>query len=291
MINYIETAVKKADILIEAMPYINKFHNKIVVVKYGGSAMTDEKIKESTISDIAFMKMVGIKPVIVHGGGPEINAQLKLSNIEPNFVNGIRVTDEKTMKTVEMVLSGQINKSIVSEFQKNNTKAVGISGKDGLLIEAVKKTEGNVDFGFVGDIKDVNPEIINSLIENDFIPVISPVGGDKDGNTYNINADVAAVEIAIKLNAAKLVFLTDIEGIRMDENNPDSLISKIKPQAALDLIKKGNIKGGMIPKTECCVKAVQNGVDSVHIINGKISHSILLEIYTKDGIGTVIEEE
>ena len=195
------------------------------------------------------------------------------------------------MKTVEMVLSGQINKSIVSEFQKNNTKAVGISGKDGLLIEAVKKTEGNVDFGFVGDIKDVNPEIINSLIENDFIPVISPVGGDKDGNTYNINADVAAVEIAIKLNAAKLVFLTDIEGIRMDENNPDSLISKIKPQAALDLIKKGNIKVGMIPKTECCVKAVQNGVDSVHIINGKISHSILLEIYTKDGIGTVIEEE
>ena len=291
MINYIEKAVKKADILIEAMPYINKFHNKIVVVKYGGSAMTDEQIKASTISDIAFMKMVGIKPVIVHGGGPEINAQLKLSNIEPNFVNGIRVTNEKTMKTVEMVLSGQINKSIVSEFQKNNTKAVGISGKDGLLIEAVKKTQDNVDFGFVGDIKNINPEIINSLIENDFIPVISPVGGDKDGNTYNINADIAAVEIAIKLNAAKLVFLTDIEGIRMDENNPESLISKIKPQAALDLIKKGNIKGGMIPKTECCVKAVQNGVDSVHIINGKINHSILLEIYTKDGIGTVIEEE
>ena len=291
MINYIEKAVKKADILIEAMPYINKFHNKIVVVKYGGSAMTNEQIKASTISDIAFMKMVGIKPVIVHGGGPEINAQLKLSNIEPNFVNGIRVTDEKTMKTVEMVLSGQINKSIVSEFQKNNTKAVGISGKDGLLIEAVKKTQDNVDFGFVGDIKEINPEIINSLIENDFIPVISPVGGDKDGNTYNINADVAAVEIAIKLNAAKLVFLTDIEGIRMDENNPESLISKIKPQSALDLIENGNIKGGMIPKTECCVKAVQNGVDSVHIINGKINHSILLEIYTKDGIGTVIEEE
>ena len=291
MINYIEKAVKKADILIEAMPYINKFHNKIVVVKYGGSAMTNEQIKESTISDIAFMKMVGIKPVIVHGGGPEINAQLKLSNIEPNFVNGIRVTDEKTMKTVEMVLSGQINKSIVSEFQKNNTKAVGISGKDGLLIEAVKKTQDNIDFGFVGDIKDINPEIINSLIENDFIPVISPVGGDKAGNTYNINADIAAVEIAIKLNAAKLVFLTDIEGIRMDENNPESLISKIKPQSALELIEKGNIKGGMIPKTECCVKAVQNGVDSVHIINGKISHSILLEIYTKDGIGTVIEEE
>ena len=243
MINYIEKAVKKADILIEAMPYINKFHNKTVVVKYGGSAMTDENIKASTIADIAFMKMVGIKPVIVHGGGPEINAQLKLSNIEPNFVNGIRVTDEKTMKTVEMVLSGQINKSIVSEFQKNNTKAVGISGKDGLLIEAVKKTQENIDFGFVGDIKDINPEIINSLIENDFIPVISPVGGDKDGNTYNINADIAAVEIAIKLNAAKLVFLTDIEGIRMDENNPDSLISKIKPQDALDLISKGNIKG------------------------------------------------
>ena len=291
MINYIEKAVKKADILIEAMPYINKFHNKTVVVKYGGSAMTDEKIKASTISDIAFMKMVGINPVIVHGGGPEINAQLKLSNIEPNFINGIRITDEKTMKIAEMVLSGQINKSIVSEFQKNNIKAVGISGKDGLLIEATKKVQDEIDFGFVGDIKDVNPEIINSLIKSDFIPVVSPVGGDKNGNTYNINADIAALEIAIKLKAAKLIFLTDIEGIRMDENNPESLISKIKPQDALDLIKKGNIKGGMIPKTECCVKAIQNGVDSVHIINGKINHSILLEIYTKDGIGTVIEEE
>ena len=282
---------KKAGILIEAMPYINKFHGKTVVIKYGGSAMTDSDIKNSVIGDIAFMKMVGINPVIVHGGGPEINAALKLNNIEPVFKDGLRVTDEKTMEIVEEVLSGKINKSIVSEFQKHNTKAVGISGKDGLLIEAVQKRPNGNNIGYVGDITNVNTKIVKSLIENDFIPVISPVGSDKDANTYNINADIAAVELAIALKAPKLVFLTDIEGVRKNAEDENSLISKLTPKAANILIETGAITGGMIPKVQCCIKAIKEGVESVHIINGKILHSILLEIYTKDGIGTVIEED
>ena len=283
--------IEKAGILIEAMPYINKFHGKTVVIKYGGSAMTDSDIKNSVIGDIAFMKMVGINPVIVHGGGPEINAALKLNNIEPVFKDGLRVTDEKTMEIVEEVLSGKINKSIVSEFQKHNTKAVGISGKDGLLIEAVQKRPNGNNIGYVGDITNVNTKIVKSLIENDFIPVISPVGSDKDANTYNINADIAAVELAIALKAPKLVFLTDIEGVRKNAEDENSLISKLIPKAANILIETGAITGGMIPKVQCCIKAIKEGVESVHIINGKILHSILLEIYTKDGIGTVIEED
>ena len=283
--------IEKAGILIEAMPYINKFHGKTVVIKYGGSAMTDSDIKNSVIGDIAFMKMVGINPVIVHGGGPEINAALKLNNIEPVFKDGLRVTDEKTMEIVEEVLSGKINKSIVSEFQKHNTKAVGISGKDGLLIEAVQKRPNGNNIGYVGDITNVNTKIVKSLIENDFIPVISPVGSDKDANTYNINADIAAVELAIALKAPKLVFLTDIEGVRKNAEDENSLISKLTPKAANILIETGAITGGMIPKVQCCIKAIKEGVESVHIINGKILHSILLEIYTKDGIGTVNEED
>ena len=282
--------IKKAGILIEAMPYISKFHGKTVVIKYGGSAMTDEEIKHSVIGDIAFMKMVGINPVIIHGGGPEINKALALEGIEPKFFNGLRVTDEKTMQVVESVLSGQINKSIVAEFQRHKTKAVGISGKDGMLIEAEKKMPDGADIGFVGDIKKINTEVLDTLIKSDFVPVISPVGADNEANTYNINADYAAVEIAIALKATKLVFLTDIEGVRMNADNPDSLISRLTPLEIENMINNGTITGGMIPKVECCSKAIKSGVNSVHIINGKIEHSILLEIYTKDGIGTVIEE-
>lgn len=282
--------IKKAGILIEAMPYISKFHGKTLVIKYGGSAMTDEKIKHSVIGDIAFMKMVGINPVIVHGGGPEINAALKLENIEPEFKNGLRVTDEKTVKIVESVLSGKINKLIVSEFQRHSTRAVGISGKDGLLIEAVKKMPDGSDIGYVGDIKRINTQIVDTLIASDFVPVISPVGSDDQANTYNINADYAAVEIAIALKATKLVFLTDIEGVRKNADDPSSLISRLSPMQIEKMIENGTISGGMIPKVECCSKACKSGVESVHIINGKIEHSILLEIYTKDGIGTVIEE-
>lgn len=281
--------IEKASVLIEAMPYLNEFHGKTVVIKFGGAAMVDNKIKKSVTRDIAFMKMVGINPVIVHGGGPEINEALKLQKIEPKFVNGLRVTDPNTMKTVETVLSGKINKALVSEFQKNNVSAVGISGKDGLLIEA-KKKEGEVDLGLVGDITNINTKIIESLINSDFVPVISPVGSDKEGNTFNINADIAASEIAIKLNAAKLIFLTDSNGVLFKEDDENSVISELIPDEIKLLVENGTIKGGMIPKVNYATKAVKNGVNSVHIINGKILHSLLLEIFTKDGIGTIIEE-
>jgi acetylglutamate kinase len=282
-----DECIKKAGILIEAMSYINHFHGKTVVIKYGGSAMTDKKIKHSVIGDIAFMKMVGINPVVVHGGGPLINEALKNANIEPEFKNGLRVTDQDTVEIVESVLSGSINKSIVSGFQKHNVKAVGISGKDGLLIEAKKSAQ---DIGFVGDITKINPQIIKTLIDSDFIPVVSPVGTDTQGNTYNINADYAAVELAIALKAVKLVFLTDVDGIRKDVENAASLVSKTSPEEIKKLIADGTISGGMIPKVECCTKAVNAGVKSVHIISGKIQHSLLLEIYTDEGIGTVIED-
>lgn len=285
-----EEYIKKAGILIEAMPYISKFHGKTVVVKYGGSAMTDEKIRHSVIGDIAFMKMVGMNPVIVHGGGPSINEALKLANIEPKFQDGLRVTDKNTVEIVESVLSGTINKALVSEFQKHNVRAVGISGKDGLLIEAKKMKPNNKDIGFVGDIKKINTQVLDALISSGFVPVISPIGTDSDANTYNINADYAAVEIAKALKATKLVFLTDIEGVRKDVNNPKSLISKASPKEIEAMIADGTISGGMIPKVECCTKAVNAGVESVHIISGKLQHSILLEIYTEAGIGTVIEE-
>lgn len=283
-----EKYIKKAETLVEAMPYINKFNGQTVVIKYGGSAMTDENIKHSVIGDIAYLKAVGINPVVVHGGGPAINAALKTAGIEPEFKNGLRVTDEKTVKTVEEVLSGMVNKSIVSDFQKHDTKAVGISGKDGLLIEALKSPD---DIGFVGEIFRVNPKIIQTLIESSFIPVISPIGTDENGETYNINADHAAVEIAIALKANKLVFMTDTDGVRKDENDPESLLSKITPPEIEAMIKDKSIKGGMIPKVKSCARAIKSGVKSVHIINGKIKHSLLLEIYTHDGVGTVIEEK
>ncbi|MCR5261359.1 MAG: acetylglutamate kinase [Candidatus Gastranaerophilales bacterium] len=283
-----EKYIKKAETLVEAMPYINKFNGKTVVIKYGGSAMTDENIKHSVIGDIAYLKAVGINPVVVHGGGPAINATLKTAGIESEFKNGLRITDEKTVKTVEEVLSGMVNKSIVSDFQKHDTRAVGISGKDGLLIEALKSPD---DIGFVGEIFRVNPQIIQTLLDASFIPVISPIGTDKNGETYNINADHAAVEIAIALKANKLVFMTDTDGVRKDENDPDSLLSKITPAEIDAMIKDKSIKGGMIPKVKSCARAIKSGVKAVHIINGKIKHSLLLEIYTKDGVGTVIEEK
>ena len=283
----IQKYIKKAETLVEAMPYINKFNGKTVVIKYGGSAMTDEELKHSVIGDIAYLKAVGINPVVVHGGGPAINKALKQAGIEPQFKNGLRITDKQTVETAEEVLSGLVNKSIVSEFQKHNTKAVGISGKDGLLIEALKSPD---DIGFVGEIFRVNPKIINALTEASFIPVISPIGTDENGETYNINADHAAVEIAIALKASKLVFMTDIDGVRQDENDATTLLSKITPNEIEKMIKEKSITGGMVPKVKSCARAIKSGVNSVHIINGKIKHSLLLEIYTNDGIGTVIEE-
>lgn len=283
----IEKYIKKAETLVEAMPYINKFNGQTVVIKYGGSAMTDEDLKASTIGDIAYLKAVGINPVVVHGGGPAINKALKIAGIEPQFKNGLRVTDKQTVETAEEVLSGLVNKSIVSEFQKHNTKAVGISGKDGLLLEALKSPD---DIGFVGEIFRVNPQIIKTLTDASFVPVISPIGTDENGETYNINADHAAVEIAIALKAAKLVFMTDIDGVRQDAEKAETLLSRLTPAQIDSMIKNKSINGGMIPKVKSCARAIKSGVKSVHIINGKIKHSLLLEIYTHDGIGTIIEE-
>lgn len=283
----IEKYIKKAETLVEAMPYINKFNGQTVVIKYGGSAMTNEDLKASTIGDIAYLKAVGINPVVVHGGGPAINKALKIAGIEPQFKNGLRVTDKQTVETAEEVLSGLVNKSIVSEFQKHKTKAVGISGKDGLLLEALKSPD---DIGFVGEIFRVNPQIIKTLTDASFVPVISPIGTDENGETYNINADHAAVEIAIALKAAKLVFMTDIDGVRQDAEKAETLISRLTPTQIDFMIKDKSINGGMIPKVKSCARAIKSGVKSVHIINGKIKHSLLLEIYTHDGIGTIIEE-
>ncbi|MGN0005855.1 MAG: acetylglutamate kinase [Candidatus Gastranaerophilaceae bacterium] len=283
----IEKYIKKAETLVEAMPYINKFNGQTVVIKYGGSAMTEEELKSSTIGDIAYLKAVGINPVVVHGGGPAINKALKNAGIEPQFKNGLRVTDKQTVETAEEVLSGLVNKSIVSEFQKHNTKAVGISGKDGLLLEALKSPD---DIGFVGEIFRVNPQIIKTLTDASFVPVISPIGTDENGETYNINADHAAVEIAIALKAAKLVFMTDIDGVRQDAEKAETLLSRLTPAQIDSMIKDKSISGGMIPKVKSCARAIKSGVKSVHIINGKIKHSLLLEIYTHDGIGTIIEE-
>lgn len=280
--------IEKAEVLVEALPYIKQFNGKTVVIKYGGSAMTDEKIKKTIIQDITLMKLVGMKPVIVHGGGPEINSALKQLGKQPEFINGLRVTDTETIEVVEMVLTGKINKSIVLELQKQEIKSAGISGKDGMLIEATKKLTDGIDLGFVGKIEKINTEILDTLIENDFVPIISPIGCDREGNSYNINADYAAVAIAGALKSEKLVFLTDVEGVLRDFNDKSSVISILSPKEIKELIDQKIIARGMIPKVECCINAVNKGVKAVHIIDGRLEHSLLLEIFTKKGIGTII---
>jgi acetylglutamate kinase len=282
--------IEKAKILIESLPYIKEFNGKTIVIKYGGSAMLNEELKKAVMQDIALMKLVGMRPVIVHGGGPEINQLLDRLGKEAKFVEGLRVTDDETMEIVEMALSGKVNKSIVNHIISIGGSSVGISGKDANLLEAEKLLVNNKDVGFVGSVKKVNPELINTLIENDFIPVIAPVGRDKNGITYNINADYAAESIAVALNAEKLIFLTDIEGVLMDKNDPDSLISILKVEESEKMIETKIIQGGMIPKIECCNRAVKSGVKSVHILDGRVEHSLLLEIFTEAGIGTMIKE-
>lgn len=285
-----EQFIEKAKVLIEALPYIKEFYGKTVVIKYGGSAMVDEKIKETVIQDIILMKLVGINPVIVHGGGPEINKFLKQMNKESQFVKGLRVTDEETMEVVEMVLSGKVNKSIVSDIQNQGINSVGISGKDGETLFAEKKLVDGADVGYVGEIVKVNPNLIITLIQTDFVPVIAPVGIDKEGNSYNINADYAAVAVAGALEAEKLVFLTDVEGVLMDVSDSSSVISRLSVKNVDVYIDKGIISGGMIPKVKCCVEGVKKGVKTVHILDGRIEHCLLLEIFTHEGVGTMIEE-
>lgn len=282
--------IDKAKTLVEALPYITEFYGKTIVIKYGGSAMLDESIKETFFQDVALMKLVGMKPVIVHGGGPEINKALKKSGKVSEFVNGLRVTDHETMEVVEMVLAGKINKEIVGQLQLQGVNAVGICGKDGNMLETVKKYPNGNDVGFVGEVENVNLKLLNSLIDNDFIPVIAPIGADNEGNSYNINADYAAVAIAGALRAQKLVFLTDVEGVLKDVNDSTSLISKLYLEEISELVRKGIISGGMLPKVECCAEGVVRGVKTVHILDGRIEHSLLLEIFTEQGIGTMIEK-
>ncbi|MBQ3664840.1 MAG: acetylglutamate kinase [Lachnospiraceae bacterium] len=287
----IEKYLEKTNVLIEALPYIQRFNRKIIVVKYGGSAMVDEELKKNVIQDITLLKLVGFKPIIVHGGGKEISKWVEKSGMEPRFINGLRVTDEATMEIVEMVL-GRVGKSLVTMVQELGVKAVSISGKDGApLLKCDKKLSNGEDIGFVGDIKEVNPGILFDLLEKDYLPIVCPVGLDDHYNSYNINADDAACAIARAVNAEKLAFLTDIEGVYKDPEDKSSLISELCVSDARKLIDSGFIGGGMLPKLNNCIDAVENGVSRVHILDGRIPHSLLLEIFTRKGVGTQILAE
>ena len=278
---------EKAEVLIEALPYIQKFNRKIIVVKYGGSAMVDEQLKRQVIQDVTLLKLVGFKPVIVHGGGKEISKWVKLSGKEPEFINGLRKTDEETMEIAEMVLN-KVNKSLVQLVEELGVKAIGISGKDGGLLKVEKKYSNGQDIGFVGEVTEVNTKIIYDMLEKDFLPIICPIGMDDKYQSYNINADDAACAIAKALGAEKLAFLTDIEGVYGDPSDPSTLISELTVSEAKDLIGTGFIGGGMLPKLNNCIDAIDSGVSRVHILDGRIAHCLLLEIFTKKGIGTVI---
>ena len=286
--------LEKAKILTQALPFIKRYHGKTIVIKYGGSAMTDQKIKEQFIQDVVLMKFVGINPVVVHGGGPEINAMLEKIGKESKFVEGNRVTDLETVEIVEMILSGKVNKDLVSNINRHGGRAIGLSGKDDNMILVEKKfieKDGEViDIGYVGEIKEINTDIIDMLDFNNYIPVISTIGVDKEGQTYNINADYVAGEIAGKIKADRLIFLTDVDGIMQDHTNKETLISDITRKEVEILIENGTISGGMLPKVETCLHALKKGVENVIILNGKIEHSILLELFTEEGAGTLIKE-
>ena len=277
----------KAEVLIEALPYIQRFNRKIIVVKYGGSAMVDEQLKRTVIQDVVLLKLVGFKPIIVHGGGKEISRWVSKVGKEPQFINGLRVTDEETMELAEMVLN-KVNKELVALVESLGVKAVGVSGKDGNLLKVEKKYSNGQDIGFVGNITEVNPKILSDLLEKDFLPIVCPVGMDENYQTYNINADDAACAIAKQMHAEKLAFLTDIEGVYRDPQDPSTLISKLFVKEARELINSGNVGGGMIPKLQNCVDAIEGGVSRVHILDGRIKHCLLLEIFTDKGIGTAI---
>ena len=281
------SVMQKAEVLIEALPYIQKFNRKIIVVKYGGSAMSKEELQKNVIKDVTLLKLVGFKPIIVHGGGKAISSWVSKVGKEPEFINGLRVTDEETMEIAEMVL-GRVNKNLVRMVEELGVKAVGISGKDGRMLSVDKKYSDGKDIGFVGNIKEVDPKLIFDLLENDFLPIIAPIGLDDEFNTYNINADDAACAIAKAIGADKLVFLTDIEGLYKDINDKSSFISRLTASEADELIEDGFIGGGMLPKLNNCTSAVKNGVNRVHILDGRIPHCLLLEIFTNSGVGTAI---
>ncbi len=287
MVNLDPEIMKKAEVLIEALPYIQRFNRKIIVVKYGGSAMVDEKLKNQVIQDVVLLKLVGFKPIIVHGGGKEISRWVEKVGMQPQFINGLRVTDAPTMEIAEMVLN-KVNKNLVQLVNRLGVKAVGISGKDGMMLRCRKKYAGGEDIGFVGEIQSVNPQVIYDLLEKDFLPIICPIGFDEDFLSYNINADDAACAIATAVQAEKLAFLTDVEGVYQDFSDKSSLISELMVQHAQELIDSGTLGGGMLPKLQNCVDAIQSGVSRVHIMDGRIPHCLLLEIFTNRGIGTAI---
>ncbi len=280
----------KAQVLIEALPYIRRYNRKVIIIKYGGSAMVDQNLKMDVIRDVVLLKLVGFKPIIVHGGGKEISRMVGRMGMEPRFVNGLRVTDAETMEVAEMVLN-KVNKELVTLVESLGIKAVGISGKDGKLLGVEKKLSEGQDIGFVGNVTEVRPKILQDLLEKDFLPIVCPIGLDKDFQTYNINADDAACAIAEAMKAEKLAFLTDIEGVMRDPKDPNSLISELRVSEAQKLIENGNVGGGMIPKLKNCIDAIENGVNRVHILDGRIPHSLLLEIFTNKGIGTAILRE
>lgn len=282
-----QQVMDKAEVLIEALPYIQRFNRKIIVVKYGGSAMIDEELKKQVIQDVTLLKLVGFKPIIVHGGGKEISRWVEKTGMEPEFINGLRKTDEATMEIAEMVLN-KVNKSLVQNVQSLGVNAVGVSGKDGGLLKVEKKLSDGQDIGYVGEITEVNPKIIMDLLDNDFLPIVCPIGMDENFVSYNINADDAACAIAKAVNAEKLAFLTDIEGVYKDKDNPDTLISELSVDEAKELIGEGYIGGGMLPKLNNCIEAIEQGVSRVHILDGRIAHCLLLEIFTNKGIGTAI---
>ena len=279
--------LEKAEVLIEALPYIQRFNRKIIVVKYGGSAMLDENLKRQVIEDVTLLKLVGFKPIIVHGGGKDISKWVEKSGMEPEFINGLRKTDAATMEIAEMVLN-RVNKSLVQKVQVLGVNAVGISGKDGGLLKVEKKYSDGKDIGYVGEITEVNPKVLYDLLEKDFLPIVAPIGLDGNFQTYNINADDAACAIAKAVSAEKLAFLTDIEGLYRDINDKSTFISRITASEAEELIHSGIIGGGMLPKLNNCTSAIENGVSRVHILDGRVPHCLLLEIFTKQGIGTAI---
>ena len=277
---------KRAKILVQAMPYIKKYAGETIVVKYGGNAMINEDLKTAVMSDLVLMQLVGINVVLVHGGGPEINAMLDAVGKESKFENGMRVTDKETIDIVQMVLAGKVNKSLVQLIESQGGNAIGFCGLDGRLLMA-EKIISSADLGFVGEIKEVNPAPIEMAMRDGYIPIISTIAGGYDGNVYNINADLAAAQIAAKLGAKKLILMTDIRGLLRDVHDEDSLISVVNVSEVPMLKRDGIIKGGMIPKIDCCVEAVRNGVNRAHIIDGRLEHSILLELFSDDGIGTM----
>ena len=277
---------KRAKVLIQAMPYIKKFVGETIVVKYGGNAMINENLKSAVMSDLVLMQLVGIQVILVHGGGPEINAMLDAVGKKSEFKDGMRVTDQETIDIVQMVLAGKVNKSLVQLLESHGGKALGMCGLDGRLLMADKMASAH-DLGFVGEIREVNPEPLKMVMDDGYIPIVATVAGGYDGNVYNINADLAAAQIASKVGAKKLILMTDIRGLLRDVNDDDSLIPVVNVSEVPMLKRDGIIKGGMIPKIDCCVEAVRNGVNRAHIIDGRLEHSILLELFSDEGIGTM----